>query len=586
MAKKIKEAFGIRNSKPRKRRRLQNGGGVTDPKKKGASLQRVEPLELTEEEQLRFKLDNKIKFAVSPGGTALSGQAAEDMIIGRLSEIESQKQKQLGTTKLPPKIITTNRNLGTTTTRAATEKELPSLKQFKKKQQLLKTNLPKLQKGGVLKDIGNTLLNTAATPFEALSGNNFFDPEFTTGVGKGINKAQDTIGQVGSKVLPIAANLVVPGAGTAITAGRSLFGVEQGGFDDSFLSEGVANTLGTAASIGYKFLRKGGSVNSVFKRVYAGGGKVPIEVEGGEASARPDGSFVEFNGPGHDRGGIDVNEPEGSVIIPRSLKAPFDEAVKNGDKLRISSIKAEVLKREGDREIENAIDLSNKFQNGGGVDGELPGLNFGVTPSEIPFQEIQGVDVPGASEGVTGDGSSPLSVTGSQFGDTALSLGPGAFNLASGLLSKPEQVDPITNPFEQQALDKLKGRKINLDPVRRQIGESFSSAKRGIRNSGNISPGAFRSNISNLATQEAQSLADVELQEQQANLGFEGQEAQALLQVGEGRQRQQLIADQLSRQAKSAKKKQISQGIEGLQQGAFNLSQLKQLGKAFPFASS
>ncbi len=580
MAKKLKL-----KTKPRI---MQNGGSVGDPKKKGTSVQKRLDItdQLTEEQKLRFKLDRGFKFATTPGGSPVGGAEAEDIILGRLSEIEEQRAAST-TTQSTPKLIITNPLTNTTETRELTKEELPDFERFKERQ--LRTKLPKLQKGGkignIFRDIGNTALNTLATPLEAATGNNFFDPQFKTGVGKGIGRAQDTIGQIGAQVAPTLLNVAIPGAGTALSAGRSLSGVEQGGFDNSLLGEQGAQALGTAASLGSKFFRGGGTVEKL-KRVYGHGGGVPIEVEGGEASARPDGSFVEFNGPGHENGGIDVNEPEGSIIIPRSLKVPFDEAVKNGDKLRISSIEQEVLKREKDREIEDVIEFNNKFQAGGGV-GRLPELNFGVTPEELPFEAIGGLGgepAAAGAEGVGAAGGSFGGITASKFGDQALALGPGAFNLASGLLSKPQQVDPIANPFEQQALEKLQGRKINLDPVRRQIGESFSSAKAGIRGAGNISPGAFRSNISNLATQESQALADVELQEQQANLGFQGQEAQALLNIGQNRQKQQLIADQLTRQAKSAKKSQVSQGIEGLQQGFFNLAQSKALGQAFPFA--
>lgn len=52
------------------------------------------------------------------------------------------------------------------------------------------------------------------------------------------------------------------------------------------------------------------------KGMYAAfGGTVPVEVEGGESANLPNGKTIEFEGPSHSTGGIDVNLPSGTDVF-------------------------------------------------------------------------------------------------------------------------------------------------------------------------------------------------------------------------------------------------------------------------------
>jgi hypothetical protein len=53
--------------------------------------------------------------------------------------------------------------------------------------------------------------------------------------------------------------------------------------------------------------------------VYALGGNVPVEVEGGEAAETPNGQVMQFNGASHEQGGIDVNLPQGTSVYSDRL---------------------------------------------------------------------------------------------------------------------------------------------------------------------------------------------------------------------------------------------------------------------------
>lgn len=52
---------------------------------------------------------------------------------------------------------------------------------------------------------------------------------------------------------------------------------------------------------------------------YAMGGKVPIEVEGGEVMEHPNGNLHEVDGPSHEEGGVDVDVPHGTKIYSDRL---------------------------------------------------------------------------------------------------------------------------------------------------------------------------------------------------------------------------------------------------------------------------
>lgn len=61
----------------------------------------------------------------------------------------------------------------------------------------------------------------------------------------------------------------------------------------------------------------------MFAELMAMGGKVkgvPVEVEGKEVGETPDGQIIDFKGPSHENGGIDINLPEGTEIFSKRIK--------------------------------------------------------------------------------------------------------------------------------------------------------------------------------------------------------------------------------------------------------------------------
>ena len=56
----------------------------------------------------------------------------------------------------------------------------------------------------------------------------------------------------------------------------------------------------------------------IFQAKY--GGKVPVEVEGGEVAETPSGQLLDFKGPSHKEGGINTSLPPGTDIFSETIK--------------------------------------------------------------------------------------------------------------------------------------------------------------------------------------------------------------------------------------------------------------------------
>lgn len=68
---------------------------------------------------------------------------------------------------------------------------------------------------------------------------------------------------------------------------------------------------------------QGGDLMSILSQMFAMGGTVggvPSEVEGEEVAHLPTGEIVDFKGPSHEQGGIDINLPEGTEMYSKRIK--------------------------------------------------------------------------------------------------------------------------------------------------------------------------------------------------------------------------------------------------------------------------
>jgi len=143
---------------------------------------------------------------------------------------------------------------------------------------------------------------------------------------------------------------------------------------------------------------------------------------------------------------------------------------------------------------------------------------------------------PGSSPGSPDTPESPWQ----KYAATASTLLPVAFNLA-GAFSPANIEKPIYNPYESQARDIMSKRKVDLDPLRRDI---FSAQRAAMRPLGAESQGSYLSRVGQLAAGTQRALGDVGLKQQQIDAGFQGEFAGALERHGLGR----LSSEQIARQ--------------------------------------
>ncbi len=113
------------------------------------------------------------------------------------------------------------------------------------------------------------------------------------------------------------------------TKGLDLFGSLAMKVGSSMMSQGIANGQGADGKGIAGFLNKNqDSVNSGMNLLgmlsqFALGGQVPgvpVEVEGEEVGETPQGDVVQFKGPSHEQGGIDIALPEGTEMFSKRIK--------------------------------------------------------------------------------------------------------------------------------------------------------------------------------------------------------------------------------------------------------------------------
>lgn len=91
-------------------------------------------------------------------------------------------------------------------------------------------------------------------------------------------------------------------------------------------------------------------VNSIAGTEFAMGGttpNVPVEVEGEEVGKTPDGQVLDFKGPSHEKGGIDVALPEGTDIFSKRIKVQGEDMAERARKREKKLLTLEKLS--GDR---------------------------------------------------------------------------------------------------------------------------------------------------------------------------------------------------------------------------------------------
>ena len=186
---------------------------------------------------------------------------------------------------------------------------------------------------------------------------------------------------------------------------------------------------------------------------------------------------------------------------------------------------------------------------------DIKGSNNFSTPQN-PFGNslvnIQGSDkfsTPGMGNTYR-DPNSGSNVNWGNIATEAATWAPTLFNLVSSF-QKPIEEKGIYNPNEQQSLDIMKKRSINLDPIKNDIysQEKIASAPTG------ESQGSYLSRRTQVAANTQKALTDANIKAQAANLGYQGEYAQFLDNFG----RQRASADERARDLTIMNKRNVAQ---------------------------
>lgn len=214
--------------------------------------------------------------------------------------------------------------------------------------------------GQYLGDLGKTALNTVLTPVELLAGN-VYDPRMETNLGSGVQRFQNTVGEVGSALLPAAANMVVPGSGAVVgmaqQAGRQISGAEAGAgysyFDAKPQLNEVAPTTQNDNRMG----------QSAFYGYY--GGK-PVYGQG-----KP-------SGPSHMNGGIDMYNSQTGQYVGEMEGKERIFSVQDTKTMEQMAEKKQYSKL--GKYIHQAIEKQNQLQGNGGYAAEGIDTSYLIGP--------------------------------------------------------------------------------------------------------------------------------------------------------------------------------------------------------------
>lgn len=129
---------------------------------------------------------------------------------------------------------------------------------------------------------------------------------------------------LGGMAVQYGTNMMTSGGGVP-AGGQAAFGgnIQAGGGDGGKFGQGFGDWMGNnsdALATGISMLPM---LAQMFGPGFAYGGTVPgvpVEVEGDEVGQLPSGNLIEFNGPSHENGGIDVELPEGTEIFSKRIK--------------------------------------------------------------------------------------------------------------------------------------------------------------------------------------------------------------------------------------------------------------------------
>lgn len=171
----------------------------------------------------------------------------------------------------------------------------------------------------------------------------------------------------GNMAVQYGTNMMTSGSGVG-AGGQAKFGgnIQAGGGDGGAFGQGFGDWMGNNSQM----LASGISMLPMLAQMmgpgFAFGGKVPgnvpVEVEGDEVGETPDGQLIDFEGPSHEKGGIDVALPEGTEIFSKRIKVKGKTmAERKKDREKKEMTLAKLLEKSGnDIVLKNSLKRTKK----------------------------------------------------------------------------------------------------------------------------------------------------------------------------------------------------------------------------------
>jgi hypothetical protein len=176
----------------------------------------------------------------------------------------------------------------------------------------------------------NSLKATADVGLSMLGASNVIkDNDYKGSSAAGFRGYSDVMGGIGKAILPIAANMLLPGSGAVVGAGQQLVGNFNPEDNSMVTYDSQGNPIypeqRKTQMIGNSLGQVGSSLGSMGQSagMFAMGGmnmQPNAEVEKQENTLNPDGTTTQFDGPSHEQGGIPTNLDPGTMIFSDKLK--------------------------------------------------------------------------------------------------------------------------------------------------------------------------------------------------------------------------------------------------------------------------
>lgn len=311
----------------------------------------------------------------------------------------------------------------------------------------------------------------------------------------------------------------------------------------------------------------------------------PITVEGQEVVKTPTGNATKIAGPSHEQGGVDMLVPAGTKVYSKDLINPDTGNSFAADAEILEKQLAKYKKKgKGSSIDENTksrmlsnlqVQLDNLFNKQQQLNGNNQGTfaDLGtlaiqentdwLVPRTITIAQPKLLQMPGLQKNMTASPTTTASGFSGGAGvlpwvNAAATLGGTIWNMSQGLGG--DETTPTYNPYEGAALQAMKNRSYNIDPILSANRAAQAVNNRNITNA-STSAGAMLGNYT--ASQNARSAADANAwaTKQNADNGYLGEYAQLLNNAGQNRAAMDWQVQTANEQNRAARMQHFGQGF-------------------------